>query len=45
MVAQAYDLPTRNIDEIFQLAKQKGYTNYGEIFSGMLSMLIFAYIC
>uniref|UniRef100_A0A8R1XY85 Actin maturation protease n=1 Tax=Onchocerca volvulus TaxID=6282 RepID=A0A8R1XY85_ONCVO len=41
MVAQAYDLPTRNIDEIFQLAKQKGYTNYGEIFSGMLSMLIF----
>ncbi|VDO26069.1 unnamed protein product [Onchocerca flexuosa] len=33
MVAQAYGLPTRNIDEIFQLAKQKGYTNYGEMFS------------
>uniref|UniRef100_A0A0R3RR96 protein-serine/threonine phosphatase n=1 Tax=Elaeophora elaphi TaxID=1147741 RepID=A0A0R3RR96_9BILA len=33
MVAEAYDLPIRNVDEIFQYAKQKGYTNYGEMFS------------
>ncbi|VDM11256.1 unnamed protein product [Wuchereria bancrofti] len=33
MVAQAYGLPIRNVDEIFQYAKQKGYTNHGEMFS------------
>ncbi|EJW88385.1 hypothetical protein WUBG_00710, partial [Wuchereria bancrofti] len=32
MVAQAYGLPIRNVDEIFQYAKQKGYTNHGEMF-------------
>ncbi|CAG9534799.1 unnamed protein product [Cercopithifilaria johnstoni] len=33
MVAQAYGLPIRNMEEIFYHAKQKGYTNYGEMFS------------
>ncbi|EJD73827.1 hypothetical protein LOAG_18775 [Loa loa] len=33
MVAQAYGLPIRSVDEIFRYAKQKGYTNHGEVFS------------
>lgn len=33
MVAQAYGLLTRSMDEIFLVAKKKGYTNHGEIFS------------
>ncbi|VDK88645.1 unnamed protein product [Litomosoides sigmodontis] len=33
MAVKAHGLPYRNMDEIFQYAKRKGYTNHGEIFS------------
>lgn len=36
MAAGSFGIPFYEIDHIFQLAKDKNYSNHGEIFSGLI---------